>query len=245
MDEHDQRLLQWIESQPGRQVTVRKVQQNLSWVETAEEAMKRLATLFKAGYGDWASVNAEPGTPGPKQHVFRLGSAAVDCTTVSPDTLDVKCAVRTRKFAIAYRDSFTCQFCGSSPGYAEIEIDHLVPVALGGSDSDANLVAACVKCNRHKSDMIVFPAKMCEGRDSLDGMWTVHKSFGKWQVKFCQDTIVLEFTPYGYWIEGQRVHEPDWLSHIQKKCWKPPHDDSDLLHGLEYLRALMKKGDSE
>jgi len=30
------------------------------------------------------------------------------------------------------------------------EVDHLVPLALGGTDDDANLVLSCLRCNRSK-----------------------------------------------------------------------------------------------
>jgi hypothetical protein len=35
---------------------------------------------------------------------------------------------------------------------ARLEIDHIIPVAEGGSDEETNLWLACPICNRHKSD---------------------------------------------------------------------------------------------
>jgi 5-methylcytosine-specific restriction endonuclease McrA len=37
---------------------------------------------------------------------------------------------------------------------AMLEIDHIIPVALGGTDDEANLWLACPICNGHKSDKI-------------------------------------------------------------------------------------------
>ncbi len=37
---------------------------------------------------------------------------------------------------------------------ARLEIDHIVPLAAGGSDDEANLWLACPLCNGHKSDKI-------------------------------------------------------------------------------------------
>lgn len=55
---------------------------------------------------------------------------------------------RTR-FEVLKRDNYTCRYCRSTEG--ELTIDHVLPVALGGSDAPDNLVAACRDCNAGKS----------------------------------------------------------------------------------------------
>lgn len=55
---------------------------------------------------------------------------------------------RTR-FEVLKRDNYTCRYCRSADG--ELTIDHVVPVALGGTDRPDNLVAACKDCNAGKS----------------------------------------------------------------------------------------------
>lgn len=59
---------------------------------------------------------------------------------------------RTR-FEVMRRDGFRCQYCGlkGTETGAGLTIDHVVPVALGGSDSPNNLVAACRDCNAGKT----------------------------------------------------------------------------------------------
>ena len=49
---------------------------------------------------------------------------------------------------------FKCGYCGVSEAESggELEIDHYQPVTHGGTDAPANLVYACVACNRFKSD---------------------------------------------------------------------------------------------
>lgn len=54
------------------------------------------------------------------------------------------------RFEVFKRDGFLCQYCGRKPPDAVLEIDHLVALANGGDDSEANLVTACVDCNRGK-----------------------------------------------------------------------------------------------
>ena len=55
------------------------------------------------------------------------------------------------RFDIFKRDGFTCQYCGSHPPDAVLEIDHIMPVSKGGDNDAMNLVSACGGCNRGKS----------------------------------------------------------------------------------------------
>ena len=54
---------------------------------------------------------------------------------------------RTR-YEVMKRDNFTCRYCRSTEN--PLTIDHVVPVALGGTDDPSNLVAACQDCNYGK-----------------------------------------------------------------------------------------------
>lgn len=55
---------------------------------------------------------------------------------------------RRIRIRILKRDSLTCTYCGAT---ARLECDHIVPLALGGSNEDSNLTTACYACNRSKS----------------------------------------------------------------------------------------------
>ena len=55
---------------------------------------------------------------------------------------------RIREVVLA-RDNHTCAYCGD--GEAN-QVDHIIPVSKGGSNELHNLVTACARCNRLKSD---------------------------------------------------------------------------------------------
>jgi len=59
-----------------------------------------------------------------------------------------------RRFDVFERDSFTCIYCGYSAfdDEAELEGDHIVPIALGGKNVASNMATACWRCNGEKSD---------------------------------------------------------------------------------------------
>lgn len=57
---------------------------------------------------------------------------------------------RTR-FEVFKRDKFTCQYCGRKSPEVTLEVDHIKPVAEGGTNDILNLITACFDCNRGKS----------------------------------------------------------------------------------------------
>lgn len=59
---------------------------------------------------------------------------------------------RTR-FEVLRRDEHTCQYCGAKAPDVTLQIDHVVPVTLGGNDKPENLVAACKDCNSGKTSI--------------------------------------------------------------------------------------------
>ena len=57
-------------------------------------------------------------------------------------------AWRELRLKILARDANTCAYCGLPAD----QVDHIVPVAAGGSDHPDNLTAACRRCNLKKKD---------------------------------------------------------------------------------------------
>lgn len=55
------------------------------------------------------------------------------------------------RYEVLKRDNHTCRYCGASAPDATLTVDHVTPVALGGSDDPSNLVAACRDCNYGKA----------------------------------------------------------------------------------------------
>lgn len=75
------------------------------------------------------------------------------------------------RFKILQRDHFLCQYCGQRPPAVTLEIDHILPVVLGGSNAEDNLITSCHECNRGKRDRPLenHPvAKLIEATDDDD-----------------------------------------------------------------------------
>lgn len=67
----------------------------------------------------------------------------------------------TQRKAVLERDGYKCRICGISkqylddkvPGlgeYLRLEIDHIVPIAQGGTSNESNLQCLCWRCNSLK-----------------------------------------------------------------------------------------------
>lgn len=54
------------------------------------------------------------------------------------------------RFEVFKRDKFTCQYCGAKAPDVVLHVDHIEPLASGGTDDLMNLVTSCEKCNLGK-----------------------------------------------------------------------------------------------
>ena len=57
------------------------------------------------------------------------------------------------RFEILRRDNHACRYCGATAPDVPLTVDHVVPVALGGSNDPSNLVTACRPCNEGKASI--------------------------------------------------------------------------------------------
>jgi hypothetical protein len=61
---------------------------------------------------------------------------------------------KDKRLAIYLRDGLSCVYCGRTmeQGDAQLTLDHVTPVELGGSNRARNLVTCCMGCNCSKQD---------------------------------------------------------------------------------------------
>ena len=74
---------------------------------------------------------------------------------------------------IHYRDGYRCSYCDAAD--TRLELDHIIPLAHGGSSRVGNLTASCRRCNQQKADQPLEqflahdPARVARIRQRADG----------------------------------------------------------------------------
>jgi 5-methylcytosine-specific restriction endonuclease McrA len=68
--------------------------------------------------------------------------------------------VRFSRYNIFARDKSICQYCGHRFSRSELNLDHVVPRAQGGTSTWENVVCSCHECNRRKGGKTPGEARM-------------------------------------------------------------------------------------
>ena len=80
--------------------------------------------------------------------------------------------VRYSRVNVFTRDRYTCQYCGARPPRSQLNLDHVVPRALGGKTTWENVVCSCVDCNRRKGGRTPQQARLRLNRKPVRPRWT-------------------------------------------------------------------------
>ncbi|MFF7147543.1 HNH endonuclease [Streptomyces griseoaurantiacus] len=58
------------------------------------------------------------------------------------------------RYEILRRDNHACRYCGAAAPDVKLNVDHVIPTSLGGSDKPNNLVTSCADCNSGKTSSL-------------------------------------------------------------------------------------------
>lgn len=61
-----------------------------------------------------------------------------------------RCISPSKRWDVMHRFGFQCVYCGRTAKEAVLEVDHVIPIAEGGTNDEHNLVPACAQCNMGK-----------------------------------------------------------------------------------------------
>lgn len=110
------------------------------------------------------------------------------------------------KDEVRRRYNYSCGYCGVSEIFsgAELEIEHFQPKSKGGTDEIENLIYACAKCNRNKSDYWVDES----GPDNLKLLHPLQDNLSHHITKN-YDSRLIGLTPRGWFhIRWLRLNRP-------------------------------------
>ena len=63
---------------------------------------------------------------------------------------ETRTVTTARRYKIYLRDNRECYICRRMLDFKDVEIDHIIPVHLGGLSDSSNLAVSCLSCNRKK-----------------------------------------------------------------------------------------------
>jgi 5-methylcytosine-specific restriction endonuclease McrA len=107
--------------------------------------------------------------------------------------------VRFSRINIFARDGFTCQYCGMRPTRSELNLDHVVPRALGGRSTWENVVCSCVECNRRKGGRTPEQAGLRLRRLPTRPRWTPLMNLMLSSVRYREWRPFLNVVDASYW----------------------------------------------
>ncbi len=132
------------------------------------------------------------GTPGGTIRVPRV------IVLVAFDRLP-KRHVRFSRINLMARDNFQCQYCGIKPTRLELNLDHVVPRALGGRSTWENVVTSCVECNRRKGGRTPRQAHMVLRKKPERPRWTPLMNLMFSSVRYKEWRPFLSVVDASYW----------------------------------------------
>lgn len=102
---------------------------------------------------------------------------------------------QSRKKGVKKRDNYVCQICQETFPEDQLEIDHIFPHSLGGSNHEYNLMPLCSKCNADKGNRLTY----------------YQSDEGKNKLRFNINKIVKNLPiihNFGDWLKKQAVKTP-------------------------------------
>lgn len=107
--------------------------------------------------------------------------------------------VRFSRLNIFARDDFTCQYCAKRGPRSELNLDHVIPRALGGRSTWDNVVCSCLDCNRRKGGRTPRQAGMKLATRPAKPRWTPLSNLVASRVRYKEWKPFLNIVDASYW----------------------------------------------
>lgn len=150
------------------------------------------------------------------------------------------------RFEVFKRDKFTCQYCGRMAPDVILEVDHIKPVAEGGTNKMINLITSCRDCNRGKGKVRLSDdaeikkqqeqlAELAEKREQL-------KMLMEWRTEL--SSLQQEEVDYicEYWENANGVYSLTDSGRATAMHYLKQFTLSEILDGIDIALAQYYKG---
>lgn len=145
---------------------------------------------------------------------------------------------RKLRHEVFKRDGYRCRECGSSKDETSLEIDHIVPVAKGGTNDIDNLQTLCRECNRMKhTDTWVGGETSNELHNKIEHNNDKIKEFRE---KLDSTTSEKEKIDFKYQI--MKIQENnEFLEEKLKNCLNKEKENSDTRKKIKEREEIFKR----
>ncbi len=133
------------------------------------------------------------------------------------------------RYQVRQRANALCEYCHASEQwqYVRFTVDHVIPLALGGTNKSDNLALACFHCNRRKADRTA-----AVDPDSGEEVPLFNPRRDVWSGHFiwsADGLLIVSLTPTGRATVAVLALNREWAVHIrqadQAAGRHPPLDD--------------------
>jgi len=112
-----------------------------------EEKQEHPIEVLEMGVDDWTTFLKQTDTL-ETEVTARQADGTIQKAILRKSQRNIDASISWRVFK---RDFYRCRYCGNDN--TPLTVDHLVRWEEGGPSTDANLVAACRKCNKTRGNM--------------------------------------------------------------------------------------------
>lgn len=159
--------------------------------------------------------------------------------SVSSERIQISKRLRFRVFD---RDNFTCRYCGKSPPSVKLVVDHVIPIAEGGTNDDDNLIASCEECNQGKGPKRLQTAGPAAEHDSakMAQEWIEQKDMAQLAADAARARLAVRQEVVNYFCEltGLNGMGRRYVSTIVNLCYEFSFDEV-----MEWMDSAMRNID--
>lgn len=152
------------------------------------------------------------------------------------------------RFEVFKRDKFTCQYCGRMAPDVILEVDHIKPVAEGGTNKMINLITSCRDCNRGKGKVKLSDdaeikkqqkqlVELAEKREQLQMMM-------EWKIELA-DLESQEVDYISEYLDKRTTYSLNEYGRIDAYKLLKQFSFAEIIDAIDITMAQYYKGDSK
>jgi hypothetical protein len=152
---------------------------------------------------------------------------------------------RTVRFEVFKRDSFKCQYCGRAAPDVLLHIDHMKPVADGGTNDILNLITSCAECNGGKGATPLADSTAVEKRrvqlEQLQERREQLDMLMEWQAGLSELQEETVDRIAGYWAQKSPGFSPNQNGRRKIKTWLRKFSVEELVYAMNVAAEAYLK----